>query len=113
MIRGFPLVLVICPKFEPVGSVFGFAKNGVLVALNISARNCNRYRSANGKFFAIARSRFVFLGPLIKFFAELPKVPGAFGRNAAGLKYWFSHCDWEPLCTLRGWPVRSALSLPF
>src|SRR5208283_4045450 len=57
----------------------------------------------------IATSRFFSAGPLREFLPESPKVPGAHVVNAAGLKYWCSHCASDPRCTLRGTPgTRSA-----
>src|SRR5437867_10628189 len=83
-------VLRILPTSELVIEFRGFAKLGVLNALNISQRNCSRYRSSQRQFLPMPRSQLSCRGPRNTARGVLPKEPGRLGWNAAMLKYWFS-----------------------
>src|SRR5215471_7866548 len=104
MTRGVFQSLVIIPKFRSPTVLSGWANHVRLNALNISHRNCRRYRSRIGKFFIIAKSTLLNCGFLKRFRAVLPNVPGGLAVNAAVLKYSFIHWLLGPCCTLNGWP---------
>src|ERR1700728_1433248 len=98
MSRGELLSLVICPNAASPNPLSGVLNQVRFRALNISQRNCSRYRSRNGKFLENPRSRLLNPGPVSRFLAESPKVPGAFAVKAAVLKYSFSQWFLDPWC---------------
>src|SRR5271168_554629 len=92
IMRGPPLVEVICPNAGAATLAFGCEKFTSLNALKNSVRNSALNRSVTGMNFTMLKSTLCCPGPIRKFRGDVPygatfAQPGA---NAAVLKYSFS-----------------------